>query len=487
MNNIIVGIFFSFLIPFFVKKKDVYLVFAIGFPILMAFQILFMQISHEYDSLILNYAVPISFAVNKIYLNFAIFIIILWLFANVYSVFYIAKKYGEEKLAKFMPFYNLAVGMSILTAFAGNLFTTFIFYEMLTLATLPLIGFGGGNENKKSLVRYMLMLSFCAIVFFLPAIFLFQGAVGTTEFMQGDGTILTLFGQDFNQDNVNLNSYSYAPSPLMMVVIFIMILFGVAKSAIFPFNGWLPSAMCAPSPVSALLHAVAIVKIGVFIIYKVIYELYGMNYMVYLQFLYKPVFFIIILCIVLGIVVASIRALNSFDIKQILAFSTIVNMGYIILLFMSFSDLGVRAGFWCILIHGVSKIGLFFIAGVLYLIYHTNNYRRMAGAFNRYTILSFAFGLFVFSMIGMPLTAGFIAKQFIFEVFSENFIVICGVVFASSAGAIYMLRPLIYIFSSTKKHIVDHSISTVSYTIILPLAVVNILIFCVGFFWKSLF
>jgi multicomponent Na+:H+ antiporter subunit D len=345
MQNIIIAIVFSIISPFFLKKKYSQLVFAIGMPLLVVLQLFLMQISHEYDTVSLKYAIPIVFSVTKIYLNFAVFISILWLLASVYSVFYITKNYDESKLAKFMPYYNASVGFAILTAFASNLFTTFIFYELLTLVTLPLVGFGGKLENKKFLTKYAIILLFCSIALFLPAIFMFQGMVGTTEFMQGDGTILTIFGQDFSQNDSTLNNYQYTPSTFLMVVIFTMMLFGVAKSAIFPFHSWLPAAMCAPAPVSALLHAVAVVKIGVFVLYKIIYELYGMQYMLHLQALYPLFFTVITIVVVVGIIIASIQALQTFDIKRILAFSTIANMGYIILLFLSFSESGMQAGF----------------------------------------------------------------------------------------------------------------------------------------------
>ncbi len=495
MQNIIIAIVLSAFIPFFIKRKHTHMVFAIGFPLLTVMQIFLVQLSHEYETTTLTYAVPISFSVNQIYLNFAVFISILWLLASIYSVLYISKNYGERKLSKFMPFYNIAVGMTLLTAFASNLFTTFIFYELLTLSTLPLVGFGGKNgggknggksDIKKLLTKYMLILSFCAIAFFLPAIFMFQGAIGTTEFMQGDGTILTLFGQDFPQNESGLNNYQYAPSPLLMVIIFTMMLFGLAKSAIFPFNGWLPAAMCAPAPVSALLHAVAVVNVGVFVMYKVIYELYGTNYMIYLQLLYKPLFIGITIVIVLGMIVASIKALGSVDFKKILAFSTIVNMGYITLLFMTFSEAGVHAGFWHIFVHGITKIGLFFIAGVLYSIYHTNNYRRMAGAFNRHTILAFSLILFSFSLLGAPMTSGFISKQFMVEALSESsYVVLFGVLFSSVTSAVYLFRPVMYTVARTKKQIIDSNLSTIAYAIILPLAIVNIIAFIAGFTGKS--
>ncbi len=485
MLNIIIAVIVSIVAPFFVKNKHSQLVFAIGMPLLFVLQLLLMQVSHEYDTISFAYAVPIVFSVTQIYLNFAVFVSILWLLASVYSVFYMSKNYGESSLAKFMPYYNAAVGFAILTTFASNLFTTFVFYELLTLATLPLVGFG--EKDRKSLTKYAMILLFCSMALFLPAIFMFQGMVGTTEFMQGDGTIMTIFGQDFSQNESTLSNYQYTPTPFIMVVIFVMMLFGLAKSAIFPFNAWLPAAMCAPAPVSALLHAVAIVKIGVFVLYKVIYELYGMQYMLHLQSLYPHTFTAITTTVVFGIIIASIQALQTFDLKRILAFSTISNMGYITLLFLTFSETGMQAGFWHIFVHGVTKIGLFFIAGILYSIYHTNNYRRMSGAFNRHTILAFAFVLFTFSITGLPLTAGFISKQFtIYALADFSYIALFGILFSCVTCAIYMFRPVIYTTSATKKHIVDNNISTITYTVILPLALLNCLIFAVGFFWHDI-
>jgi multicomponent Na+:H+ antiporter subunit D len=210
-----------------------------------------------------------------------------------------------------------------------------------------------------------------------------------------------------------------------------------------------------------------------------------MQYMLHLQTLYPLFFTIITTVVVLGIVIASIRALQSFDIKRILAFSTIANMGYIILLFLCFSESGMKAGFWHIFVHGITKIGLFFIAGVLYSIYHTNNYRRMAGAFNRHTILAFSFILFAFSMVGLPLTSGFISKQFMVVALAESsYIALFGILFSSVSSVIYIFRPVMYTISRTKKHIIDNNLSTITYTVIFPLALLNIMTFVIGFFWK---
>ena len=379
-----------------------------------------------------------------------------------------------------MPFYNLAVSSAILIALSADLITTFIFYEILTISTLPLVGFNQDEKSRKSIVKYVVILASTAVVLFLPAIFILQDVIGTTEFMH-NGTVSQMFSREIADPN--LWNYSYTPSHAIMMLMLVMIIFGVAKNAIFPFNGWLPAAMCAPAPVSALLHAVAVVKSGAFVMYKVIYEFYGIQYFAHLKVIYQPVFIIITFCVVIGIIIASIKATLATDIKKVLAFSTISNMTYIFLLFLTGTHVGMVAGFYHIAIHGITKIGLFFIAGLLYLVYQTNDYTRMSGAFHRDKILTTASLIFSFTLMGLPLTSGFVSKGFTMNALanSQSFIAIVGIVFSTLATTIYLGKPLLYFNAKAKKMIFSKNIRRISTLVILPIAVINILGFGLAF------
>lgn len=484
MMLILLSTFIAIFLPAFFRSRAVHLVFAVCMPFLMMVQLIVILLFQESGiSVEIPYAIIIAFSFAEHYLKFAMAICVLWFFASIYSVFYITKKYGSHKLAKFMPFYNMAVCASIFIALAGNLVTTFIFYEILTFATLPLVGFSGDEKSKVGLKKYTVILSFCAVLFFLPSVIILQSTFDTTEFTPYVGTVSSMFFEEIASQN--FEQYKYIPSSKLMVFALILLMFGVAKSAIFPFNGWLPAAMCAPAPVSALLHAVAVVKSGVFIMYKIIYEFFGTQYFLYLNNLFPLIFQTVVVCVVFGIVYASFLALKTHDIKKILAYSTISGMTYIFLLFFVGTENAMQAGFVQMGFHAVTKIGLFFIAGIVYLQYHTNDYTKMTGALSKSPILYCAIILFVFSMIGMPLTSGFVVKKGIIDVLVEEkaYISLFGIMFSGIMSAIYLVKPMLYFLTPVKSKIMDSNIISIVRYAVLPIVTLNIgLIFVIMFF-----
>lgn len=471
---------FAVILPSFTRTTIAHVCLATIIPLLTILQLFFILNNGNDTTFTLNYAISISFTTTTIYLYFAIFIAFLWMFAGIYSVYYIQREYGAKKLNIFLPFYNISIATTIFIIFSANIITTFIFYEILTIVTLPLVAFNGDEKSIKALKKYAFTLFFTTIIFFLPAMFICQNVVGTTAFMQ-DGTVSSFLIQEIS--DADLYNYQYIPSHNMMIFAFILLMFGIAKNAIFPLNGWLPAAMVAPVPVSALLHAVAVVKSGAFITYKIIYEFFGIEYINYLKHLHGNIFTIITLIATIGIIIASVKAIRTTDIKKVLAFSTISNMTYIFLLFLTATEETRDAGFLHIIIHGITKIGLFFVAGVLYTMYHTNDYRRMAGAFNKHTILAFAMVVFSLSLMGMPLTAGFSSKKMMIISLYEakSYIAIFGVMFSALATVMYLGKPLFYLCSRTKKLILDHNIYILTYATIVPMVIINIGIF-IGFF-----
>jgi multicomponent Na+:H+ antiporter subunit D len=484
MISILLSAIIAILLPAFVRGKVMHIIYAVFMPLLMLAQILYLMFFHDTDAIIsLPYAVLISILTASHYLYFCIALCVLWLFAGLYSVFYITRNYHVGKLAKFMPFYNMAVCSALFVALAGNLVTTFVFYEILTFSTLPLVGFSGDEKSKKSLKKYAIILSFCALLFFLPSVLILQTTLDNTEFTPNVGTISSMFSQEITEPS--FENYIYTPSSKLMVAILLLLIFGVAKNAIFPFNGWLPAAMCAPAPVSALLHAIAVVKSGAFITYKVIYEFFGMQYFTYLHTLYPLIFQAVTICAVTGIVVASIYALFSKDIKQILAYSTISGMTYIFLLFFLATEESMKVAFVQMIFHSVTKIGLFFIAGILYSLYHTNDYTKMAGAFARHKILFFSAAFLVFSMVGLPFTSGFFVKGMMFDVLLESkaYIALFGIVFSGIMSIIYLGRPLLYCMAPVQSHIFDKNITGMSYYAVMPIVVLGvIMVFAMMFF-----
>lgn len=475
MLPLFISVILAITLPGLTRSKTIHIALAIFLPLLLLMQICFLYFYYEENTIIaVQYAIPISFLTSHLYLYFCGVICILWLFANIYSVFYISKNYGIKNLSKFMPFYNMAVCSALLIGISSNLITTFIFYEILTLSTLPLVGFSGNDKSKAGLKKYTIILSMCAVIFFLPGLLVIHNTIGTTEFTPHVGTISSMFTQEISDQN--LDNYLYIPSSQIMVFAFILLIFGIAKNTIFPFNGWLPAAMCAPAPVSALLHAVAVVKSGIFITYKVIYELYGSQYIEHLRGNYPVIFTIIALVATIGIIYASIAALLAKDFKRILAYSTISGITYIFLLFFMATEESMKAGFIQMAFHGITKISLFFLAGILYSIYHTNDYTKMAGAFTKHKILFCAIILFSVSMMGMPLTAGFVSKQFTLHALidSKAYIALFGIVFSATTTIIYLGKPMVYILSPVKSHVVDNNITNISRYVIIPMIILNI-------------
>lgn len=467
----------SIVLPSILDSKKLHIFGGIFLPLLIITQISWFLYNGEHPQTNITYILPLSLTLTTISAYFICFICGLWAVASVYAVCYVEYNYGRQKLNTFMIFYNLAVVSSIFIALSANLITTFIFYEILTISTLPLVGFGGKPETRTAITKYTFILSFTAIAFFLPAVFLFQNIIGTTEFMP-NGLVSQMFMQTSHEQT--LYDVLYTPPAGLMLLILVMLIFGVAKSAIFPFNGWLPSAMCAPAPVSALLHAVAVVKSGAFVVYKIIYELYGIEYFSYLKQLYQPFFTMVLAFVVFGIFVASIRAMRATDLKKILAFSTISNMSYIFLLFFIGSENAMTAGFWHILVHGITKITLFFIAGVLYSIYHTNNYQKMTGIFHGQKLLAFSMLMSSLALMGMPLTSGFLSKHFTIDTLigAGEILALCGIVFSTLATTYYLGKPLIYMNIPVRKVIISKQVQSIIHYIIFPLAFLN---FC-GFF-----
>jgi len=217
--------------------------------------------------------------------------------------------------------------------YSANLFTTFIFYEILTLATYPLVTFKSDEKSILSGKKYLYYLLGTSIIFLLPAIIITYNVTGTLTYTENG----IFSAHDYNLIN-------------LLIVLF---LFGVAKSAIMPFHKWLPTAMVAPTPVSALLHAVAVVKSGVYILIKIMIYIFGLNV---LKDIGADLF---ILFASLTIILSSIIALKQDSIKLRLAYSTIGQLSYIILGVAILAPYSILASVLHIIFHALGKIILF--------------------------------------------------------------------------------------------------------------------------------
>jgi multicomponent Na+:H+ antiporter subunit D len=273
-------------------------------------------------------------------------------------------------------------------AFAGNLFTLFLFYEMLTLVTYPLVTHHRDEEAKAAGRLYLLMLLGGSTLLLLPAIAWTGVATGTLDFLPGG----TLGG---------------TVTPLVMGILLALYVFGIAKAAVMPMHFWLPAAMVAPTPVSALLHAVAVVKAGVFFIVKIVVYIFGVDtlretgagdWLVYVAGF--------------TVIAASVVALRQDHLKRRLAYSTISQLSYVVLGAALLTPIAIIGAVIHIAAHAVSKITLFFSAGAVHTAAHIDHVSGLRGIGRRmpWTMGSFAVGSL--SMIGVPPTAGFLGKWF---------------------------------------------------------------------------
>ncbi len=310
---------------------------------------------------------------------------VLWLLTTIYAVGYLE---NSPNRSRFFGFFSLCVASTMGIALAGNLFTFFLFYEMLTLSTYPLVVHRGTEKALQAGRNYIIYTLSGGAALLLGMIWL-QGLAGDLSFQET--------GQLGNVD---------AELHLQLTLIFMLLVAGLGvKTALFPLHGWLPQAMVAPAPVSALLHAVAVVKAGAFGIVRVVYDLYGIEFAQLLGVL-QPLGWLAAFTIVYG----SVKALSQTDLKKRLAFSTISQVSYIVLGTAVFGPVGTVGGLVHLLHQGIMKITLFFCAGNYAETLGIHKVHELNGAGRRMPLTSIAFTLAALGMIGVPPLAGFVTK-----------------------------------------------------------------------------
>lgn len=315
---------------------------------------------------------------------------LLWLLTTLYAIGYLED--GKHR-SRFFGFFSLCVTATMGIATAANLFTFFIFYELLTLATYPLV-FHKGSHNAAAGVRTYLIYTLVAGAAFMAAVVWLHGMVGHTEFTQGGF----------------LAAANVQPSWILQLLFLVLVLSVGVKAALVPLHGWLPQAMVAPAPVSALLHAVAVVKAGAFGIVRIVYEVYGVEYANSLGLLLP-----LGLAAAVTIVWGSVRALSQDSLKKRLAFSTVSQASYIALGVALFGPLGTIGGLVHLVHQGIMKITLFFCAGNYANTLGVHNISQMDGIGRRMPLTSLAFTIAALGMMGAPFTAGAVTKHWLGE------------------------------------------------------------------------
>jgi multicomponent Na+:H+ antiporter subunit D len=343
---------------------------------------------------------------------------LLWVLTSFYSIGYM-RSLREHSQTRYFSCFALALSATMGVAFAANLFTLFVFYEALTFVTYPLVGHKETAEARAGARKYVIYLLGAAKLFLVAAIILTYNAAGTLEFRQGGIFSAAQLGS----------------KPELFLMIFALFLFGFAKNALMPLHSWLPAAMVAPTPVSALLHAVAVVKTGVFSTLRVFFFVFGLDAMRQLG-----ADRLALAAAAVTILVGSLLALAQNNLKARLAFSTVSQLSYIILGAALLNPRGVLGGTAHITNHAVSKITLFFCAGSIYVSTHKTEISQMSGLAKRMPWTMCAFTLSSLSIVGIPLTSGFVSKWYLaLGALDRQSLILLGVLLASSLlGAAYL-------------------------------------------------
>ncbi|MEZ5778885.1 MAG: monovalent cation/H+ antiporter subunit D family protein [Paracoccaceae bacterium] len=323
----------------------------------------------------------LAFNVEPLGLLFAIVASGLWILTHVYGVGYMRGN-KESHHARFFSCFSLAIASVMGIAFAANMFTLFIVYEILTLSTYPLVAHKGTPEAIRGARTYLAILIGTSIGLQLVAVIWTYVIAGTLDFTRGGILEGKIAGP-------------------MVAVLLALYAFGIGKAALMPFHRWLPAAMVAPTPVSALLHAVAVVKAGVFTMLKVGIYIFGIDFLastgasVWLMWLAA-----------FSIVAASVVALTKDNLKARLAYSTVSQLSYITLGMALATSLGAVGGGMHIAMHALGKITLFMCAGSIYVATHKTEISDMTGLGRVMPITFGAFLIGSLSIIGLPPLGG---------------------------------------------------------------------------------
>jgi multicomponent Na+:H+ antiporter subunit D len=365
--------------------------------------------------------IEIAFLVEPLGMLFATIAATLWIVNSIYSIGYMRAN-NEPRQTPFYICFAVAISSAIGIAFSGNLLTLFLFYEILTISTYPLVTHKGTDEAKAKGRIYLLLLMATSMILLLPAIIWTWVAAGTVDFAPGG--ILATAGLSAGAVGLLLALY----------------IFGIGKAAVMPVHSWLPAAMVAPTPVSALLHAVAVVKAGVFTVVKVIVYIFGIDFLAASGagdwLIYVAGF---------TVITASVIALMQDNLKARLAYSTISQLSYVVLAAAILTPISVLAAALHIATHAVSKITLFFAAGSIYTAAHLTEVSQLDGIGRRMPWTMGAFAVGALSMIGLPPTAGFLSKWFMLSggMAAGNWVAV-GVIFVSTCLTASYFLPIIY-------------------------------------------
>jgi multicomponent Na+:H+ antiporter subunit D len=330
----------------------------------------------------------LEFRVEPFGLLFGLVASSLWIVSSIYSIGYMRAN-DEAHQTRFYVCFALALASTMGVAFSGNLLTLFFCYEALTFATYPLVTHHGDEQARRGGRTYLGVLLFTSTAFLFPAIVWTWLAAGTLDFVPG-------------------GILSGKLEPAAATALLALFMFGIGKAALMPFHRWLPAAMVAPTPVSALLHAVAVVKAGVFAVVKIAVFTFGLgasgasfDWLIYVSGF--------------TILAASVVALRSDNLKRRLAYSTVSQLSYVVLAVAVLAPLSVFGAALHLAAHAFGKITLFFAAGAIYTAAHKTEVSQLDGIGRAMPWTMGAFAIGALSVIGIPPAAGFLSKWLMFQ------------------------------------------------------------------------
>jgi multicomponent Na+:H+ antiporter subunit D len=342
----------------------------------------------------------------------------LWIIASFYSIGYMRGNH-ERHHTRFAFCYALAIHAAMAIAWSGNLLTLFIFYEILTIATWPLVTHKESKEAVTAGRVYLGVLLGTSFLLFLPAMVWVWTKTGTLDFIPG---------------GILKGNIDPAYVPLLLGIF----AYGVGKAALMPIHRWLPYAMIAPAPVSALLHAVAVVKAGVFTMLMLVVYIFGIDFLTETggsRWLAYVAGFTIL--------AASVVAITKDDLKARLAYSTISQLSYIVLGAALATAAAVEGAALHIVMHASAKITLFFCAGAIYVNAHVHKVSQLDGLGPRLPMLFVAYFIASLSIIGVPPLGGSWSKFMLMAgaVDAAMPVMVAVLVISSLLNVYYLLEP----------------------------------------------
>ncbi|MDA7921584.1 monovalent cation/H+ antiporter subunit D family protein [Verrucomicrobiales bacterium] len=367
-------------------------------------------------------SVPIMFRVDGLGMTFALVASSLWLVTSLYVIGYM-RGLKEHSQTRFFCFFALSLSATLGVAFAGNLLTLYLFYELLSLSTWPLVTHHQDKEARGGGRTYLTHLLGTSVAFGIPAITYTYFKSGGDLSFAGDAM---LAGSDM--------------SYLQGVVLLLAFAFGFSKAGLMPFHSWLPGAMVAPTPVSALLHAVAVVKVGVFCVIRVVTGVFGTG-------LLEKLGANLVLCWIAAftVVTSSLIAMSQDNLKRRLAFSTIGQLSYIILGVALLAPYAVQGSMMHIAMHAFGKITLFFCAGAIFVATGKKYISQLDGLGKVMPWTMGAFAIGAMSVTGLPPTGGLLSKIYMIRgaADAQQFALLAVYLVSSVLNGVYFF-PIVY-------------------------------------------